>query len=149
MICPTSISQKKSYKCPANKTSSISLKQKIKRYKERNNTPSTSPMDKSVDNISKAQFVALWVPERFANLAQSFYSEAKSIQEFWRVVRQCNRVINHTTETRAFTKDQEITIAIRAFKEFVMKMKRGTRMVKGPFACFNGIVNNLYDKTLF
>ncbi|USK68402.1 helix-turn-helix domain-containing protein [Peribacillus asahii] len=140
---------KKSDKCPTIKTTYIPLKQNIKNNNKRNSAPSSSHVNKSVDNSSKAQFVAHWVPEHFAKLAQSFYNEAKSIQEFWKVVKQCNRVINHTTEERAFTKDQELTIGIRAFKEFVMKVKRGTRMTKGQFAYFNGIVNNLMTKLYF
>ena len=130
-------------KCPTIKTTTSSLKQNIKRYKERNNAPSLSHVDKSVSNFPKANFVAAWVPDNFANLASSFYHEAKTIQEFWKVVKQCNRVIDHSTGSRAFNKAQEIQVGIKAFKEFVMKVKAGTKMIKGQFAYFNGIVNKL------
>ncbi|MFJ7831818.1 helix-turn-helix domain-containing protein [Peribacillus sp. NPDC097284] len=140
---------KMSKKCPTIKTTTSSLKQNIKRYKERNNAPSLSHVDKSVDNLLRANFVAAWVPDNFANLASSFYHEAKTIQEFWKVVKQCNRVIDYSTGSRAFNKAQEIQIGIRAFKEFAMKVKVGTKMIKGQFAYYNGIVNKLMTKLYF
>ncbi|MEF7566294.1 helix-turn-helix domain-containing protein [Bacillus infantis] len=136
---------KKSGKCPTNKTNSLSLKQKIINTK-RKAVAHFHHVDKSVD---KANFVAHWVPESFAQLAGLFYSQAANIQEFWKVVKQNNRVINHATGDRAFTKEQELEIGLKAFKEFVMKVKKGVRMVKGEFAYFNGIVNNLMDKLYF
>ncbi|HDR7152547.1 TPA: helix-turn-helix domain-containing protein, partial [Bacillus thuringiensis] len=78
-----------------------------------------------------------------------FYSESKTIQELWKVVRQCNKIVNHTTGDTAFTKEQELTIGLKAIKEFVMKIKSGVKMKKGKFAYFNGIVNNLMDKFYF
>ncbi|MEX0416910.1 helix-turn-helix domain-containing protein, partial [Bacillus sp. C30] len=101
------------------------------------------------ENIKQANFVAHWVPERFVSLASAYYSKAKTIQEFWRVVKQCNRVVNHLTGQTAFDKDQELRIGVQAMKEFAMKIKKGVRMKKGRFAYFNGIVNNLMDKHYF
>lgn len=121
-------------KCPANKTSSISLKQKL--INKRNDAPVI------------ANFVAHWVPERFASLVSCFYQEAKTIQEFWKVIKQCNRVVNVFTGDRAFNDEQELSIGIRAIKEFAMKVKEGVRM-KNIFGYFNGIVNNLMDKLYF
>ncbi|MBG9578439.1 cytosolic protein, partial [Bacillus thuringiensis] len=62
---------------------------------------------------------------------------------------QCNKIINHTAGDKAFTKDQELTIGLKAIKEFIMKIKAGTKMNKGKFAYFNGIVNKLMDKFYF
>ncbi|PFY87301.1 cytosolic protein, partial [Bacillus toyonensis] len=45
--------------------------------------------------------------------------------------------------------EQELTIGLKAIKEFVMKIKSGVKMKKGKFAYFNGIVNNLMDKYFF
>ncbi|MGD6894270.1 helix-turn-helix domain-containing protein [Bacillus infantis] len=136
---------KESGKCPTNKTTSLSLKQKIINTK-RKAVAHFHHVDKPVD---KANFISHWVPESFAQLAGFFYSHAASIQEFWKIVKQNNRVINHTTGDRAFTTEQELEIGLRAFKEFVMKVKKGVRMVKGEYAYFNGIVNNLMDKLFF
>ncbi|WP_206704940.1 helix-turn-helix domain-containing protein [Bacillus thuringiensis] len=133
-------------KCHTNKTTTKTLKQNIKDINKRNSNENSNI---SEENIEQADFVAHWVPERFVSLVSSFYSESKTIQELWKVVRQCNRITNHTTGDKAFTKDQELTIGLKAIKEFVMKIKAGTKMNKGKFAYFNGIVNNLMDKFYF
>ncbi|PGE89039.1 cytosolic protein [Bacillus pseudomycoides] len=133
-------------KCPTIKTTPVSLKQNIKDINKRNSNENSNTTE---DNIKQADFVAHWVPERFVSLTSSFYSESKTIQELWKVVRQCNRVVNYTTGDKAFDKDQKLTIGLKAIKEFVMKVKSGAKMKKGKFAYFNGIVNNLMDKFYF
>ncbi|EOP81112.1 hypothetical protein IGM_05576 [Bacillus cereus HuB4-4] len=133
-------------KCPTIKTKPVSLKQNIKDINKRNSNENSNTPE---ENMEQADFVAHWVPERFISLVNSFYSESKTIQELWKVVRQCNKIVNHTTGDKAFTKDQELTIGLKAIKEFVMKIKAGTKMNKGKFAYFNGIVNNLMDKFYF
>jgi DNA-binding Lrp family transcriptional regulator len=135
---------KESKKCPAIKTTTSSLKQKINN--KRNDVPVSQ--NKVVKSFSKANFIAHWVPERFADLTNCYYTEAKTIQELWKVVKQCNRVVNYTTSERAFTPQQELNIGIRAFKEFVMKVKDNKKM-QNKFGYFNGIVNNLMDKLYF
>ncbi|HDR7000627.1 TPA: helix-turn-helix domain-containing protein [Bacillus cereus] len=133
-------------KCPTIKTKPVSLKQNIKDINKRNSNENSNTPE---ENIEQADFVAHWVPERFVSLISSFYSESKTIQELWKVVRQCNKVTNFSTGNKAFTKDQELTIGLKAIKEFVMKIKSGVKMKKGQFAYFNGIVNKLMDKFYF
>lgn len=133
-------------KCPTIKTKPVSLKQKIKDINKRNSSENNTTPE---ENIKEANFVAHWVPERFISLVRSFYSEAKTIQELWKIVRQCNKIVNHTTGDTAFTKEQELAIGLKAIKEFVMKIKSGVKMKKGKFAYFNGLVNNLMDKFYF
>lgn len=133
-------------KCPTIKTTPISLKQNIKDKNKRNSNENSNTPE---ENIEQADFVAHWVPKRFVSLVSSFYHESKTIQEFWKVVRQCNKVTNFSTGEKAFDKDQELTIGLNAIKEFIMKIKAGTKMNKGKFAYFNGIVNNLMDKFYF
>ncbi|PFR11384.1 cytosolic protein [Bacillus anthracis] len=133
-------------KCPTIKTTPVSLKQNIKDINKRNSNENSNTPE---NNIEQADFVAHWVPKRFVSLVSSFYSESKTIQELWKVVRQCNKIVNHTTGDKAFTKEQELIIGLKAIKEFVMKIKSGAKMKKGKFAYFNGIVNNLMDKFYF
>ncbi|MGR5993860.1 helix-turn-helix domain-containing protein [Bacillus cereus] len=133
-------------KCPTIKTKPVSLKQNIKNINKRNSNENSNTPE---ENIEQADFVAHWVPERFVSLVSSFYHESKTIQELWKVVRQCNKIVNHTTGDKAFTKNQELTIGLKAIKEFVMKIKSGVKMKKGKFAYFSGIVNNLMDKYYF
>ncbi len=63
-------------------------------------------------------------------------------------MKQCNRVVNYANSERAFTPQQELTIGIRAFKEFVMRIK-DNKKIQNKFGYFNGIVNNLMDKLYF
>ncbi|PKR82439.1 helix-turn-helix domain-containing protein [Heyndrickxia camelliae] len=126
---------KKSKKCPTIKTTSISLKQIIINKR------------KSV-SFSQSNFVAYWVPEQFSKLVNYYYQKAEIIQEFWKVVKQNNAIVNHVDGSRAFTDKQLIAIGERAFKEFVMKIKAGKR-IKNIYGYFNGIVNNLMDKLFF
>ncbi|MDA2578264.1 helix-turn-helix domain-containing protein [Bacillus cereus] len=137
---------KKDEKCPTIKTTPVSLKQNIKDINKRNSNENSNTPE---ENIEQADFVAHWVPKRFVSLVSSFYNESKTIQELWKVVRQCNKVTNFSTGDKAFTKYQELTIGLKAIKEFVMKIKSGAIMKKGKFAYFNGIVNNLMDKFYF
>lgn len=140
------IDTKSPTKCPTIKTTPISLKQNIKDKNKRNSNENSNTTE---ENIEQADFVAHWVPERFVSLVSSFYSESKIIQEMWKVVRQCNKITNFSTGDKAFDNDQELTIGLKAVKEFVMKIKSGTKMNTGKFAYFNGIVNNLMDKFYF
>ncbi|MGH0792374.1 helix-turn-helix domain-containing protein [Bacillus cereus] len=140
------IDTKSPAKCPTIKTKPVSLKQNIKDINKRNSNENSNTPE---ENIEQADFVAHWVPERFVSFVSSFYHESKTIQELWKVVKQCNRVINYTTGTTAFNTDQELHIGLQAMKEFVMKIKSGVRIKKGKFAYFNGIVNNLMDKYYF
>ncbi|MEK4674789.1 MULTISPECIES: cytosolic protein [Bacillus] len=133
-------------KCPTIKTKPVSLKQNIKDINKRNRNENPNTLE---ENMEQADFVAHWVPERFVSFVRSFYSDSKTIQELWKVVRQCNRVVNYTTGKHAFTKEQELTIGLQAIKELVMKMKSGVNMKKGTFAYFNGIVHNVMDKFYF
>ncbi len=119
-------------KCPTNKTSSISLK--TKSLNKRNGAP------------FNANFVAHWVPERFTSLVSYFYKDAKVIQEFWKVIKQCNKPDGRGN--LAYNSEQELSIGVRAIKEFVMKVKAGVQM-NNIFGYFNGIVNNLMDKLYF
>lgn len=132
--------------CHTKKTTTISLKQKNKNISKRNSIQNNSMPE---ENIKQANFIAHWVPERFTSLASAYYSKAKTIQEFWIVVKQCNRIVNHTTGQTAFDKEQELQIGVQAMKEFAMKVKDGVKMKKGKFAYFNGIVNNLMNKYYF
>lgn len=139
---------KKSGKCPTIKTSSSLLKQNTNNTRKA--VAKIAKVDKSADNqIKQANFVAHWVPDRFSSLVNSFYGKAETINEFWKVVKQNNRIINHVEGIRAFTDEQELHIGVKAFKEFVMKVKAGKKMIKGVFAYFNGIVNKIMDKLYF
>ncbi len=88
---------KESKKCPAIKTTTSFLKQNIKNNK-RKAVAQFSHVDKSLENsLKQANFVAHWVPDVFSYLVGSFYEKAETIQEFWKVIKQCNRVVDYST----------------------------------------------------
>ncbi|MFJ7939594.1 hypothetical protein ACIQYG_13920 [Peribacillus sp. NPDC096622] len=134
---------------PAIKSATSFLKQNIKNNK-RKAVAQFSHVDNSLKNsLKQANFVAHWVPSVFSNLVGSFYEKAETVQEFWKVIKQCNRVVDYSANKRAFTGKQEIEIGTKAFKEFAMKVKSRVKMHKGPFAYFNGIVNKLMNEFYF
>ncbi|AOZ61995.1 hypothetical protein QCM8_77 [Bacillus phage QCM8] len=103
--------KEKSEKCPTVNTKPVSLKQNIKDINKRNTYQDNTV---SQDNITEADFVAHWVPKRFSSFLSSFYRKSSTIQEFWKVVRQCNKPDG--TGKYAFTKEQETVIGIQAAK---------------------------------
>ncbi|WP_307840370.1 helix-turn-helix domain-containing protein [Bacillus cereus] len=103
------IDTKSPAKCPTIKTKPVSLKQKIKDINKRNRNENRNTPE---ENMEQADFIAHWVPERFVSFVRSFYHESKTVEELWKVVRQCNRVVNYTAGQRAFTKEQELTIGL-------------------------------------
>lgn len=88
------VDTKRPTKCPTIKTTPVSLKQNIKDKNKRNSNENSNTPE---ENIKEADFVAHWVPQRFISLTSSFYSESKTIQELWKVVRQCNKTTNFST----------------------------------------------------
>ncbi|MFJ8071583.1 helix-turn-helix domain-containing protein [Peribacillus sp. NPDC096447] len=139
---------KESKKCPAIKTTTSFLKLNIKNNK-RKAAAHFFHVDTQENSLKNANFVAHWVPDVFSNLVGSFYEKAETIQEFWKVIKQCNKVIDYSTNKRAFTGKQELEIGTKSFKEFAMKVKSGVNMHKGPFAYFNGIVNKIMNDLYF
>lgn len=55
-----------------------------------------------------------------------------------KVVKQYNKVIALSNGKRCFDDEQVITIAITAFKEFVMKVKRGIKVRNGAIYIWDG-----------
>ncbi|WP_260288806.1 hypothetical protein [Peribacillus aracenensis] len=98
---------KDSKKGPAIKTNTSFLKQIIKN--------------------NKRKAVAHWVPNVFSNLVGSFYEKAETIQVFWKIIKQCNRLVDYSTNKKAFTRELEIAIGTKVFKEFAMKVKNGVK----------------------
>lgn len=139
------------------KNNCFSLKQNIKTYKERKAVSydsnylnlSNTPKQINKKAVQESNFIPHWIPKTFSKFVSNFYSDSKTIKEFWIVVKQCNRVIDCISGDRAFNKEQEIHIAITAFKEFVTKIKSGVYMKKGIFAYFNGIVNKIMGNLYF
>jgi hypothetical protein len=85
-------------------------------------------------------FVNDKVPQPFVQLVHYFFSEAKTIEEYW-----------HMTKMAAYRNNMEnemedvLDIAIQSFKQLIRKLKL-TRKVTKPIAYFYGILDKKLTK---
>jgi hypothetical protein len=81
-------------------------------------------------------FVSDKVPQNFVQTVKYFFSDAKTIEEYWHMVQ---------IAAFRFEFDQQsediLGIAIQSFKQLIRKLK-STKSVLKPIAFFYGIVNN-------
>ncbi|WP_253701146.1 hypothetical protein [Bacillus sp. FJAT-29814] len=79
-------------------------------------------------------YVSSRVPQEFVQLVQYFYSDAKTIEEYWHMTVIAAYRNNSETE-----QERMLEVAIDSFKQLVRKMKM-THAVKNPIAYFYGIL---------
>jgi hypothetical protein len=102
------------------------LKTNIKKTTKRNEAPI------ELDHT----FVSDKIPQTFVQLVKYFFSDAKTIEEYWHMVQiaafrfECNQ---HTEDVLA--------IAIQTFKQLIRKLKTTNQVIK-PIAFFYGILTN-------
>jgi hypothetical protein len=90
-------------------------------------------------------FVSDRVPQDFVQLVKYFYSDAKTIEEYWKMAKIAayRNICEEKTEV--------LEIAIQSFKQLVNKIK--TTKVKNPIAYFYGIADakfqSFYYQELF
>ena len=70
-------------KCPTVKTNTKILKQKSKDINKRKGNDDNNTVSK--ENIECAEFVAHWIPERFASLTSAFIQKLKQSKSFGRL----------------------------------------------------------------
>ncbi|MEH7011365.1 hypothetical protein V7087_11165 [Neobacillus niacini] len=81
-------------------------------------------------------FVSDKVPQAFVQLVKYFFSDAKTIGEYWHMVQ----IAAFRFECDQNTEDV-LAIAIQSFKQLVRKLK-STKLVVKPIAFFYGILTN-------
>ena len=102
------------------------LKTNIKKTTKRNEAPI------ELDHT----FVSDKIPQTFVQLVKYFFSDAKTIEEYWHMVQiaafrlECDQ-----------NREDVLAIAIQSFKQLVRKLKSTKTLVK-PIAFFYGIVTN-------
>jgi hypothetical protein len=84
-------------------------------------------------------YVSDRVPQPFVQLVKCFFSEAKTIEEYWRMTQIAAYRNNYEKET-----DKVLTIAIAAFKQYIRKLKTA-QPVRNPIAYFYGILDNKFE----
>ncbi|MFK9092541.1 hypothetical protein [Bacillus salipaludis] len=79
-------------------------------------------------------FVSNRVPKRFVDFVQYFFSDAKLIEEYWRMAYICV----HRLEDLDI--EDVVDIAIDSFRQLIRKLKF-TKVVRNPIAYYYGIFN--------
>jgi N-acetylglutamate synthase-like GNAT family acetyltransferase len=125
--------------------------QKLDHPKETNNLLKTNKQKNNKRNEALIEldhtFVSDKVPQAFVQSVKYFFSDAKTIEEYWHMVQ----IAAFRFECNQNTEDV-LEIAIQSFKQLVRKLKSAKTVVK-PIAFFYGILTNkikeFYLKQLF
>jgi hypothetical protein len=80
-------------------------------------------------------YVSNSVPKEFVQQVQYFYSDAKTIEEFWHMVQIA--AYRHNSEKETGTM---LEVAIESFKQLIRKLKL-TNAVRNPFAYYYGVLD--------
>ncbi|MBU8878268.1 hypothetical protein BGM26_04610 [Bacillus sp. FJAT-29790] len=83
------------------------------------------------------------VPQPFVEIVKCFFSEAKTIEEFWRMTKVAAYRNNREKET-----DQTLAISIRSFKQLIRKIKT-KNAPKNAIAYFYGILEKKFEELYF
>ena len=130
---------KKSEKCPTNKTTTTTLKQKIK--KQRNPELRNNFVIKSQTEIS-AEFVSSRVPKPFVKYLSNFYHDAQTIEELYRVSQQVTRYLTY------YSDHDKLEVSLEAFKQMIRNIKLGKK-VKNLFGYYNRVLHGILDQRYF
>jgi N-acetylglutamate synthase-like GNAT family acetyltransferase len=113
---------------------------KLDQPKETNNLLKTNHQKNIKRNEARIElehtFVSDKVPQDFVQLAKYFFSDAKTIEEYWKMVQ----IAAFRFELNQHT-DDILSIGIQSFKQLIRKLK-STKAVVKPIAFFYGIVTN-------
>jgi N-acetylglutamate synthase-like GNAT family acetyltransferase len=113
---------------------------KLDQPKETNNLLKTNNQNNNKRNEAPIEldytFVHNQVPQAFVQAVKYFFSDAKTIEEYWHMVQ----IAAFRFECDKNTEDI-LAIAIQSFKQLVRKLK-STKTVVKPIAFFYGILTN-------
>ena len=114
--------------------------EKLNQPKETNNLLKTNNQKSSKRNEAPIEldhtFVSDKVPQAFVQLVKYFFTDAKTIEEYWHMVQ----IAAFRFECNQQTEDV-LSIAIKSFKQLIRKLK-STKQVAKPIAFFYGILTN-------
>ncbi|MDR7079518.1 N-acetylglutamate synthase-like GNAT family acetyltransferase [Neobacillus niacini] len=114
--------------------------EKLNHPKETNNLLKTNNQKTTKRNEAPIEldytFVSDKVPQAFVQLVKYFFTDAKTIEEYWHMVQ----IAAFRFECNQQTEDI-LSIAIKSFKQLIRKLK-STKQVAKPIAFFYGILTN-------
>ncbi|NYE08934.1 N-acetylglutamate synthase-like GNAT family acetyltransferase [Bacillus niacini] len=119
---------------------------KLNQPKETNNLLKTNHQKNNKRNENRIEldhtFVSDKVPQAFVQTVKYFFSDAKTIEEYWHMVQIAAFRFEFDQHT-----DDILSIAIQSFKQLIRKLK-STKSVLKPIAFFYGIVTNKIKELL-
>ncbi|MCP3740865.1 hypothetical protein [Rossellomorea sp. BNER] len=121
-------------------------KEKLNHPNKTNNLSKTKPKDLNKRNeeaILDHTFSSDHVPKSFVNLIKYFFSEAKTIEEYWKMTR-----IAAYRNNREKEEELVLDISIQSFKQMIRKLK-AKNGVKNPVAYYFGILNRKFEEVYF
>ena len=114
--------------------------EKLNHPKETNNHLKTNNQKSSKRNEAPVEldhsFVSDKVPQAFVQLVKYFFTDAKTIEEYWHMVQ----IAAFRFECNQQTEDV-LSIAIQSIKQLIRKLKSTNKVAK-PIAFFYGILTN-------
>jgi hypothetical protein len=113
---------------------------KLNQPKETNNLLKTNNQEINKRNEAPIEldhtFVSDKVPQTFVQLVKYFFTDAKTIEEYWHMVQIAAFRFDYDQNT-----EDILSIAINSFKQLIRKLK-STKTVGKPIAFFYGILTN-------
>jgi N-acetylglutamate synthase-like GNAT family acetyltransferase len=120
---------------------------KLDQPKETNNLLKTTKQKNIKRNEAPIEldytFVSDKVPQAFVQAVKYFFSDAKTIEEYWHMVQIAAFRFEYDQNT-----DDMLSIAIQSFKQLIRKLK-STKSVLKPIAFFYGTVTNKLKEILY
>ena len=84
-------------------------------------------------------FTSDYVPKDFVRTVKPFFDDAKTIEEYWKMVK-----IDTYKIQRYLDQNTVVGTAIHSFKQMISKLKKGK--VKNPIAYFKGVLKQQFDE---
>lgn len=124
---------------PINNHNEINNKKLPKETSSTMNTMSPCPQPDKLDYT----YTSERVPKPFIDWVKIYYNDAKTIEEFWKMVNIA--AYKNSCEEKT---DQVLAIAITAFKLLIRKLKT-TKTLRNPLAYFYGILMKKFEELYF
>jgi hypothetical protein len=132
--------------CESNETLTDSKGEQGDFKREANNLSKTSNnkrLNKRIGHVPVLDhtFVSDYVPKAFTHLVKCFFDNAKTIEEYWRMVK-----IDTYYVRTLIDEDTILHTALESFRQMIGKLKKG--IVNKPIAYFKRIINKKINQAI-
>ncbi|WP_241737869.1 hypothetical protein [Anoxybacillus flavithermus] len=113
-------------------------------YKTNNLLETNNHLNKRNDNVQKenkldGSYTSKRVPVEFRDLVKYFFDDAKTIEEFWKIITIQTYYLSY------YTQQDRLELALDSFKQLIRSIKFG-RKVHNIFGYYWGIVGAILDR---